>query len=125
MIMNIIAWVIFGALAGWIASIIMSTNAEMGATMNIVVGILGAFIGGFIMRVLGGPDVSGFSMASLIVAILGAVLLLFFASYVHANTDKCSLKNQALTVLDLINEAQSRASLIIYASPSIIFFMQH
>ncbi len=45
MVMNIIAWLIFGALAGWIASIIMKTNAEMGAGMNILVGIIGAFIG--------------------------------------------------------------------------------
>lgn len=77
MIINIIAWIIFGALAGWIASIIMKTNAEMGAGMNILVGIIGAFVGGVISRALGGPDASGFNLTSLIVAILGAVLLLF------------------------------------------------
>jgi uncharacterized membrane protein YeaQ/YmgE (transglycosylase-associated protein family) len=73
---NIIAWIIFGALAGWIASIIMKTNAEQGAIGNIVVGIVGAFIGGFLVRTLTGSDVNGFNLGSLIVAIVGAVLLL-------------------------------------------------
>lgn len=76
MVLDIIAWIIFGALAGWIASIIMGTNAQQGALGNIVVGIIGAFIGGFIVRLLGG-DVSGFSFGSLLVAVLGAVVLLF------------------------------------------------
>lgn len=78
MVMNIIVWIIFGALVGWIASIIMRTNAEQGALANIVVGIIGAFIGGAVSRALGGPDVSGFNLSSLIVAIVGAVVLLFF-----------------------------------------------
>lgn len=77
MLENLIAWIIFGAIAGWVASIIMRTNHEMGAGMNILVGIIGAFIGGFISRLLGGPSVSGFSVGSLIVAIFGAVVLLF------------------------------------------------
>lgn len=74
--MDIIAWIVFGALAGWIASIIMRTNAEQGAVGNIIVGIIGAIIGGFIMRTFG-AEVSGFNFASLIVAIAGAMLLLF------------------------------------------------
>lgn len=74
--MEIIAWIIFGALAGWIASMIMGTNAEQGAVGNIIVGIVGAIIGGFIMRALG-AEVSGFNFGSLLVAIGGAVLLLF------------------------------------------------
>lgn len=76
MLINIIVWVLFGALAGWLASLIMRTDAEMGAGMNIIVGILGAFIGGFISEALGGPGVSGFNLVSLIVAIFGAVVLL-------------------------------------------------
>lgn len=75
--MNIILWIIFGALAGWIASMIMRTNAEQGAIGNIIVGIVGAFIGGMLSRALGGPDVTGFNLTSLIVAIVGAVVLLF------------------------------------------------
>lgn len=75
--MNILAWIIFGALAGWIASMIMGTNAQMGAIANIIVGIIGAFIGGMIARALGGDGVTGFNLGSLIVAILGSVILLF------------------------------------------------
>lgn len=74
--LEIITWIIFGALAGWIASIIMKTNAEQGAMGNIIVGILGAMIGGFLVRMLTGNEVGGFNLGSLVVAILGAVLLL-------------------------------------------------
>jgi uncharacterized membrane protein YeaQ/YmgE (transglycosylase-associated protein family) len=74
---EIISWIIFGALAGWIASIIMKTNAEQGALGNIIVGILGAILGGFLVRALtDNTGVSGFNLGSLIVAILGAVILL-------------------------------------------------
>lgn len=76
MIIDIIAWILFGALVGWIASIVMGTNAQQGAIGNIVVGILGAFIGGFIMRMVTGTEVTGFSLASFLTALLGAVLLL-------------------------------------------------
>lgn len=76
MLVDIILWILFGALAGWIASMIMKTNAEQGALGNIIVGILGAFIGGFLVRTLTGNDVEGFSLTSLLVAILGAVILL-------------------------------------------------
>jgi uncharacterized membrane protein YeaQ/YmgE (transglycosylase-associated protein family) len=75
--MNIILWIIFGALAGWIASMIMGTNAQMGALANIIVGIVGALIGGFLMNAFGAPGVTGFNLTSLIVAVLGAVVLLF------------------------------------------------
>jgi uncharacterized membrane protein YeaQ/YmgE (transglycosylase-associated protein family) len=77
MIMNIILWVIFGAIVGWIASMIMNTNEEQGAVGNIVVGIIGAFLGGLVSRALGGPDVSGFNLTSFIVALIGAIILLF------------------------------------------------
>jgi uncharacterized membrane protein YeaQ/YmgE (transglycosylase-associated protein family) len=75
--MNFIAWIIFGAIAGWIASIITGRNAQMGACANIIVGILGAVIGGFIMQSFGVQGITGFNFPSMIVAILGAVLLLF------------------------------------------------
>ncbi len=75
--MNFLAWIIFGALAGWIASMVMSKNKQMGAIANIIVGIIGAFIGGFIMNFFGAQGVTGFNFPSLIVAIVGAVVLLF------------------------------------------------
>jgi uncharacterized membrane protein YeaQ/YmgE (transglycosylase-associated protein family) len=74
---NILVWIIVGALAGWIASKIMRRDAQMGALANIIVGILGALIGGFIMNALGGSGFTGFNLYSLLVAIGGAVVLLF------------------------------------------------
>jgi uncharacterized membrane protein YeaQ/YmgE (transglycosylase-associated protein family) len=74
--MGIIAWIIIGALAGWIASMIVGTNAQMGAIANIVVGIIGALIGGFLANLLGGEGVTGFNIWSLFIAIIGAVILL-------------------------------------------------
>ena len=76
MVLNIIAWIIFGALAGWIASLIMRTSAEQGAIGNIIVGIIGAIIGGFIMHAFGSSGVTGFNLYSLLVAIGGAIILL-------------------------------------------------
>jgi uncharacterized membrane protein YeaQ/YmgE (transglycosylase-associated protein family) len=75
--MGIILYIIFGALVGWIASIIMGRNAEQGALGNIIVGILGAFVGSMIARAFGANGVTGFNLSSFLVALLGAVLLLF------------------------------------------------
>ena len=75
---SIIGWLIIGGLAGWIASMIAGTNAQQGWLMNIVVGILGAFIGGFLFSLLTGADfMGGFNVVTLVVATLGAVVLLF------------------------------------------------
>ena len=76
--MGIIAWIIFGALAGWIASIIMKTNEQQGAVLNIVVGIAGAVIGGWLMSLINKSEVTGFNLYSMFVAVLGACVLLFF-----------------------------------------------
>jgi len=80
MLWSIIVWIILGALAGWIASMIMGRDSQMGAVANIVVGIVGAIIGGLIMNVFGTAGVTGFNFWSLFVAILGAVVLLFIVS---------------------------------------------
>lgn len=75
--MGIIAWVVFGALAGWIASMIMGTNDRQGCLGNIVVGVVGAFIGGFLVELLGGGDMTfAFNVRSFVVAVIGAVVLL-------------------------------------------------
>lgn len=81
--MNIILWIVFGALAGWIASMVMGTNAQMGALANIVVGIVGAIIGGLIMNAFGAQGVTGFNLPSMLVAIVGAVVLLFLVGLVR------------------------------------------
>jgi uncharacterized membrane protein YeaQ/YmgE (transglycosylase-associated protein family) len=74
--MNILLWIILGALAGWIASLVMGTNRQQGTLTDIVVGIIGAFLGGFIFQALGGTGVTGFNVGSLLVAVVGAIVLL-------------------------------------------------
>ncbi len=86
MIINVIVWILFGALAGWLASIIMRTNGQQGGLANIVIGILGALLGGFISRSLGGPAVTGFNITSVVVATLGAVVLLFVVGLFRRGT---------------------------------------
>lgn len=77
--MSIILWIALGALAGWIASKIVGTDAQQGAVANIIVGILGAFLGGWVMKMVGGSgaDLGTIDLYSILVAIGGAVVLLF------------------------------------------------
>lgn len=75
--MGIILWIIFGGLVGWVASIIMGTNAQQGLILNIVVGVIGAVIGGGIMNLLGGGGIGGFNLYSFLVALGGAVILIW------------------------------------------------
>jgi uncharacterized membrane protein YeaQ/YmgE (transglycosylase-associated protein family) len=74
---GIIMWVIVGALAGWLGSKIMGTDARQGGLANVIIGVIGAVVGGFVTRAFFGdnPGNNGF-IASLLVAILGAVILL-------------------------------------------------
>jgi uncharacterized membrane protein YeaQ/YmgE (transglycosylase-associated protein family) len=77
MIVNIIVWLIIGALAGWLASIVMKTNAQQGLVTDIIVGIIGAFIGGFVLNALGiGAGVDGLNIGSFLTAFIGAIILL-------------------------------------------------
>lgn len=75
--MGIIAWIVFGLIAGVIAKFIMPGNDPGGIIVTIVIGILGAVVGGFIATALGFGAVSGFNLGSFVVAVLGAILLLF------------------------------------------------
>lgn len=74
--MNILAWIIFGGIAGWLASIFTGTDGGQGLLGNIVVGIIGAAIGGFLMSYFGKAGVTGFNIYSLIVAVIGSVVLI-------------------------------------------------
>lgn len=75
--MNIILWIIFGALAGWIASIIMKTDANQGTVTDIIMGVVGAMVGGFLMSLIGQTGVTGFNLYSLIVSVIGAVVIIY------------------------------------------------
>ena len=76
---GIISWIVFGALAGWVASMIAGDNARQGWLGNIIVGIIGAFIGGLFFGLLfgGGRFDLGWNIGSFIAADIGAVILLF------------------------------------------------
>lgn len=87
MLISIILWILFGALAGWIASMIVGRNESQGALGNIVVGIAGALLGGFIVGLFG-VDIDGFNIVSLLVAIGGAVLLLALISSFRSASSK-------------------------------------
>ena len=76
--MGLLTWIIFGALAGWIASLILGRNRQMGCLANILVGVAGALIGGFLVGLVSRQSfITRFDLTSLIVAVLGAVVLLF------------------------------------------------
>ena len=72
--MNFIIWLVIGGIIGWLASMVMHTRS--GILMDIIVGIIGAAIGGFLFNVLGAPGATGFNLWSLLVAFIGAVVLL-------------------------------------------------
>jgi uncharacterized membrane protein YeaQ/YmgE (transglycosylase-associated protein family) len=75
--MGIISWVIFGALAGWVASMIAGTNERQGCLMNIVVGVIGAILGGFLVELITGNSFNfTWNIRSFIVAVIGAIGLL-------------------------------------------------
>ena len=81
--MSILIWLIVGGLAGWIASMIMGKDAQMGLLANIVVGIIGAFIGGWMLGLFGVAVADGaFNPLSIVSAIIGACVLLFILSLV-------------------------------------------
>lgn len=74
--MGWLAWLVIGAVAGWLASMVMRTNREQGLLLDIIVGIVGAFVGGLLFNVFGAAGVTGFNIWSLFVAFVGAVVLL-------------------------------------------------
>lgn len=74
--MTLFTWIVLGLLAGWGASIVMRNN--QGTLTDIVLGVVGAVVGGILMNLLGQPGVSGFNFYSLMVATLGAVVLIWF-----------------------------------------------
>ena len=76
--MNFILWLIVGGIVGWLASLIMKTDAQQGILLNVIVGIVGAFIGGWLISPLLGAGTinEGFSVMSVVVSLIGAIILL-------------------------------------------------
>ncbi len=84
--MNLIVWLIVGGIVGWIASLIMRTDAQQGWLLNILVGIVGAFLGGLVFSPMFGTGTINqgeFSVGSLLVSLAGAVILLAIVNLVR------------------------------------------
>jgi len=80
--MSILGWIVLGAIAGWLASVLTRRNRRMGWLANIIVGIIGAGIGGAVFHLFGGTGVTGFNLPSLGVAFVGAFILLVVVNLV-------------------------------------------
>lgn len=84
--MNIIIWLAIGGLIGWLASVVMRTDGQQGILLNVVVGIIGAILGGWVLSPLVGVSTinqSNFSLAGLLVSLVGAVILLAIVNLVR------------------------------------------
>ena len=84
--MNFIIWLVVGGVIGWIASLIMKTDAQQGLFLNVVVGIVGALLGGWLISPLVGEGTvnSGdFSIGGLLVSLAGAIILLFVVNLIR------------------------------------------
>lgn len=83
--MNIILWLVVGGVVGWLASLVMKTDAQQGIVLNIVVGIVGAFLGGLLISPLIGVATinQGFSVATVLVSLLGAIILLAIVNLIR------------------------------------------
>jgi uncharacterized membrane protein YeaQ/YmgE (transglycosylase-associated protein family) len=82
-IVGILAWILVGLVAGLLAKIAMPGPDPGGVILTIVIGVVGALIGGYVVNtLLGGPDVTGFNLSSILVATLGSVILLALYRFV-------------------------------------------
>ncbi len=83
--MSFIIWIVIGGIIGWLASLVMKTDAQQGLFLNVVVGIVGALLGGWLLSPLFGVgtiNADDFSLMSLVVSFLGAVILLAIVNLV-------------------------------------------
>jgi uncharacterized membrane protein YeaQ/YmgE (transglycosylase-associated protein family) len=74
--MYILLWLLFGAIVGWLASIVMTTNRRMGLIANIIIGLVGSALGMWLMDIFGFGRVDTFSLAGMLVSVGGAALLI-------------------------------------------------
>ena len=78
--MGLIVWLVIGGVVGWLASIVMRTDAQQGIFLNVVVGIVGAFIGGLLF---GGSINNGITPMTFLISLLGAIILLAIVNLVR------------------------------------------
>lgn len=83
--MSIIAWIILGLIAGWLAGVLVR-GAGYGVIGDIVLGIVGALVGGWITSALLGVDVSGFNLESLLIAVFGAIVIILIGRLISGRT---------------------------------------
>jgi uncharacterized membrane protein YeaQ/YmgE (transglycosylase-associated protein family) len=81
--MSWLAWIVLGGLAGWVASILTKNNARMGIIWNIIIGIIGALAGSWILGLMDITEPLTFSFSTFLVAVGGAVVLLFLFNLVR------------------------------------------
>lgn len=84
--MNLIIWLVVGGVIGWVASLIMKTDAQQGLFLNVVVGIVGALLGGWLISPLVGSGTvnqGDFSLEGLLVSLVGAIILLFIVNLIR------------------------------------------
>ncbi len=77
--LNFIVWLIVGGIIGWLASLVMRTDAQQGTLLNIIVGIVGAFVAGLVLTPLfgiGSINSGNFSLPAMLISLLGAIILL-------------------------------------------------
>ena len=89
--MNFIIWLVVGGVIGWIASLIMKTDAQQGLFLNIVVGIVGALLGGWLLSPLVGSGTlnqGDFSVMGLLVSLAGAIILLFLVNLIRRRSPR-------------------------------------
>jgi len=89
--MNFIIWIVVGGILGWLASLVMRTDAQQGLLLNIVVGIIGALLGGWLLAPLFGTGTinqNDFSFPSLLVSFLGAIVLLAIVNLFRRGTPR-------------------------------------
>lgn len=89
--MNFIIWIVVGGILGWLASIVMRTDAQQGMFLNVVVGIIGALLGGWLLAPLFGTGTinqNDFSIPALLVSFLGAIVLLAIVNLVRRGTPR-------------------------------------
>lgn len=85
--MSIIGWIIIGAVAGWLASMVTGRNESMGWVKNILAGIVGAFVGGLVYGLITGDDFTAeFNIGTLLVATIGAIIVLLVINFVGERT---------------------------------------